>query len=127
MGIGIATWHMSHNSSFIFSDDSNELGFTAFLLTALSVFLILVTVPFSLCLVIKVSINTYVCSLYFAMRFFTFIRLKRYFDNVMVFKKTLHSQCVFKKSLKEYCSLFQKIILKTLMKKILIFMVYLLA
>ena len=38
-----------------FADDSNELGFTAFLLTALSVFLILVTVPFSLCLVIKVS------------------------------------------------------------------------
>ena len=38
-----------------FSDDSKQLGFTAFLLTALSVFLILVTVPFSLCLVIKVS------------------------------------------------------------------------
>lgn len=37
-----------------FSDDSKQLGFTAFLLTALSVFLILVTVPFSLCLVIKV-------------------------------------------------------------------------
>lgn len=35
-------------------DDSKQLGFTAFLLTALSVFLILVTVPFSLCLVIKV-------------------------------------------------------------------------
>merc|ERR1719445_3019414 len=37
-----------------FSDDSKQLGFTAFLLTALSVFLILVTMPFSLCLVIKV-------------------------------------------------------------------------
>merc|ERR550532_2976495 len=35
-------------------DDSNQLGFTAFLLAALSVLLILVTVPFSLCLVIKV-------------------------------------------------------------------------
>lgn len=40
-----------------FPDDSNQLGFTAFLLTALSVLLILVTVPFSLCLVIKVSLK----------------------------------------------------------------------
>jgi erythrocyte band 7 integral membrane protein len=34
--------------------DSDGFGFTAFLLTALSVILIVVTVPFSLCLVIKV-------------------------------------------------------------------------
>merc|ERR1712141_156340 len=34
--------------------DSDGLGFTAFLLTALSIFLIMITVPFSLCLCVKV-------------------------------------------------------------------------
>lgn len=43
------------NTFYFFSAESDGLGFTAFLLTALSVFLILVTVPFSLCLVVKVS------------------------------------------------------------------------
>ena len=43
-----------------FSAESDGLGFTAFLLTALSVILIVVTVPFSLCLVIKVVAGTFV-------------------------------------------------------------------
>ena len=43
---------------FFFSilDESEGAGFTAFLITAISIFLIIITVPFSLCLCVKVSI-----------------------------------------------------------------------
>lgn len=39
---------------FIFAADDSDPGITAFILTALSVLLIIVTMPFSLCLCIKV-------------------------------------------------------------------------
>ena len=44
------------NSLFLFyvSDESEGAGFTAFLITAISIFLIIITVPFSLCLCVKV-------------------------------------------------------------------------
>ena len=39
---------------FFFAADDSDPGITAFILTALSVLLIIVTMPFSLCLCIKV-------------------------------------------------------------------------
>merc|ERR1711992_189258 len=36
------------------ADDNEGPGFTAFLITAISIFLIIITVPFSLCLCVKV-------------------------------------------------------------------------
>ena len=52
-----------HNYSIILyfvSDDNEGPGFTAFLITAISIFLIIITVPFSLCLCVKVTIVLYI-------------------------------------------------------------------